>query len=309
MPKTITRRGFTLIPPGFTPGEAGFTWGKRGASHHPCHTQGVPGAQGTRAGFTLIELLVVIAIIAVLAAILFPVFARAREKARQISCLANEKQIGLAILQYGQDYDETFPLTYYLTSSSTTPQTWSRIIQPYVKSTRIFQCASEGDVTGNTAGTGDTAATAYQVHYAYNLYVGGNVGSTPPAIIPTMKAPARTVMLVDGATLPRAGVDPEKWALKSAPAAIAGRPDTLGRTSYALIHSGSTSINLPDFGSPRARHSGMVNVLWADGHAKAAKIEAFYTLPGQEVPNKPPEAFQTSWSPCLDPNFGCDYLQ
>ena len=64
----------------------------------------------TRLGFTLIELLVVIAIIAILAAILFPVFAQAREKARQISCISNEKQIGLAALQYTQDYDELMPL-------------------------------------------------------------------------------------------------------------------------------------------------------------------------------------------------------
>ena len=65
-----------------------------------------------RRGFTLIELLVVIAIIAILAAILFPVFAKAREKARQITCTSNEKQLGLAFLQYVQDYDETYPSTY-----------------------------------------------------------------------------------------------------------------------------------------------------------------------------------------------------
>ncbi|MBC7807537.1 MAG: prepilin-type N-terminal cleavage/methylation domain-containing protein, partial [Akkermansiaceae bacterium] len=64
-----------------------------------------------KSGFTLIELLVVIAIIAILAAILFPVFAQAREKARQISCLSNQKQIGIAMMMYVQDYDETYPTT------------------------------------------------------------------------------------------------------------------------------------------------------------------------------------------------------
>jgi prepilin-type N-terminal cleavage/methylation domain-containing protein/prepilin-type processing-associated H-X9-DG protein len=85
-----------------------------------------------RKGFTLIELLVVIAIIAILAAILFPVFAQAREKARQITCASNEKQIGLAILQYAQDYDETMPAGNYWDIGNSLP--WVRVIQPYLGS-------------------------------------------------------------------------------------------------------------------------------------------------------------------------------
>src|SRR5689334_6707526 len=97
--------------------------------------------QGSRKGFTLIELLVVIAIIAILAAILFPVFAQAREKARQTSCVSNEKQIALGVLQYAQDYDESFPIgmvsdgslgwgepTYY----------WPGEIQSYIKNFQVF---------------------------------------------------------------------------------------------------------------------------------------------------------------------------
>src|SRR5579862_1797833 len=78
----------------------------------------------TDKGFTLIELLVVIAIIAILAAILFPVFAQAREKARQASCLSNAKQIGLAILLYAQDYDETYPPGSYEDPARTSPTPW-----------------------------------------------------------------------------------------------------------------------------------------------------------------------------------------
>jgi len=89
-----------------------------------------------RRGFTLIELLVVIAIIAILAAILFPVFARAREKARQTSCLNNLKQLGLAVLMYVQDYDERFP------GSIVTPARWYGAIVPYIKNTQIFLCPS-----------------------------------------------------------------------------------------------------------------------------------------------------------------------
>lgn len=109
-----------------------------------------------RAGFTLIELLVVIAIIAILAAILFPVFARAREKARQSSCLSNQKQLGLAWTMYVQDYDENIP-PYSLRTwnpASWGPK-WFQLIQPYIKNEQILVCPSD---RGETIG------------YAYNGY-------------------------------------------------------------------------------------------------------------------------------------------
>src|SRR4028118_2247831 len=98
-------------------------------------------------GFTLIELLVVIAIIAILASILFPVFARARENARRSSCQSNLKQIGLGILQYVQDYDERYPM--YRIDSATTGlrSTWFAQAQPYLKSTQLFACPSDSDTT------------------------------------------------------------------------------------------------------------------------------------------------------------------
>ncbi len=95
-----------------------------------------------RTGFTLIELLVVIAIIAILAAILFPVFARAREKARQTSCLNNLKQIGTAMLMYAQDYDERFIWT-------SDNWAWYVLVQPYAMNAQIFKCPSMGMDAGN----------------------------------------------------------------------------------------------------------------------------------------------------------------
>ena len=94
-----------------------------------------------RRGFTLIELLVVIAIIAILAAILFPVFAKAREKARQSSCLSNVKQIDLGILQYAQDYDERL-VTYYTRDAANNRIYWMAQIDPYLKNDQIWKCPS-----------------------------------------------------------------------------------------------------------------------------------------------------------------------
>lgn len=108
----------------------------------------------SRYGFTLIELLVVIAIIAILAAILFPVFARAREKARQTSCLSNLKQIGLAEKMYEQDYDEVTG-TYIQNASSGVAfdYSWIDLLEPYMKNTQIFECPSNNE-TYRSGGVG-----------------------------------------------------------------------------------------------------------------------------------------------------------
>ena len=125
------------------------------------------GTRGARRGFTLIELLVVIAIIAILAAILFPVFARARENARRSSCSSNLKQIGLGLMQYSQDYDEKQPLGGSNTWSGN-QLSWRQLIQPYVKSTQLFQCPSNSATGSDSARLGYPAIRA---HYGSNLRV------------------------------------------------------------------------------------------------------------------------------------------
>jgi prepilin-type N-terminal cleavage/methylation domain-containing protein/prepilin-type processing-associated H-X9-DG protein len=124
----------------------------------------------SKRGFTLIELLVVIAIIAILAAILFPVFAKAREKARQASCASNEKQIGLGIIQYVQDNDEFYPTARDFNARGN----WAQQIYPYVKSLGVFKCPSN-TASSNVMGNGLPApAPQIPVSYAYNFEMGMN---------------------------------------------------------------------------------------------------------------------------------------
>jgi len=127
-----------------------------------------------RKGFTLIELLVVIAIIAILAAILFPVFARAREKARQASCLANLKQIALAEMQYEQDYDER-TASYTVCPGAASPgwnYNYQVMLDPYIKNAQMVLCPSDTRDTGwsygpNISSVGSSQGSGYTYLYAY----------------------------------------------------------------------------------------------------------------------------------------------
>ena len=108
-----------------------------------------------RQGFTLIELLVVIAIIAILAAILFPVFARARENARKSNCQSNLKQIGLALRSYSQDYDERYPCYRFFDNIPEVTYSWRIALLPYVKNRGIFVCPSAPNLNGFALSTND----------------------------------------------------------------------------------------------------------------------------------------------------------
>ena len=163
------------------------------------------------AAFTLIELLVVIAIIAILAAILFPVFAQAREKARQTACMSNLKQIGTAALAYNQDYDEMYPMAYYLspTGASTPNQTqlsWAGLMYPYAKTGQIFRCPTEGDADFSTPGTFTPGTPdGFTVTYAYNYYIGGNNSggdARASQSLPVIQQPSQLVMITDSGAAP-----------------------------------------------------------------------------------------------------------
>jgi prepilin-type N-terminal cleavage/methylation domain-containing protein/prepilin-type processing-associated H-X9-DG protein len=191
----------------------------------------------TRRGFTLIELLVVIAIIAILAAILFPVFAKAREKARQSSCLNNVKQLALAEVQYAQDYDECLVPTYCINPAVGFPQ----LLMPYTKNTQIFMCPSDSS---------GWAAYGVLLSYISNYYV--HVQMDYAGCVPTRLSqvphPADTIGFAENAVGNPAG---------------AGCQITTGTygDSYSTGYTPWARLNL-------TRHNGGSNYEFIDGHAK-----------------------------------------
>jgi len=246
-----------------------------------------------RSGFTLIELLVVIAIIAILAAILFPVFAKVREKARSISCLSNMKQLGLAFTQYEQDYDETGPKGRGDTSRLTG---WAGQIYPYVKSKKVYVCP--GDPTHD-------ASCSYIINDNYLVWPAG-VAHPYAYPLPMMVAPSKTVRLAEctgssgydvSDSDPTNPLSDAYWNGGEAGYSPAGQGGTEQYDPYS--HS-IGSINVPCFGTctgntikyatghlhgytstfenaydgAKGRHTDGSNYLLADGHAKWARPES-----------------------------------
>jgi prepilin-type N-terminal cleavage/methylation domain-containing protein/prepilin-type processing-associated H-X9-DG protein len=214
-----------------------------------------------RGGFTLIELLVVIAIIAILAAILFPVFAQARDKARAVSCLSNARQLGTAFQMYLQDYNEKV-LPRYQACPSTGPTSltqllWTGTIQPYVKNKGIFVCPS-----AQNSRYADTWPDRGFVSEGYNCTISGWYWITGPCgdmILPTLPSiayPAKNVMFADSV---------------SGDIAAQYRGYLMG--NIALNVPGNLVFTLPG-ASVANRHQLGLNVTLFDGHSKWIRGEA-----------------------------------
>lgn len=231
--------------------------------------------------FTLIELLVVIAIIALLAAILFPVFGRARENARRTSCLSNLKQIGLATQQYLQDYDGLWPLTYFNidgdpgAANQPYEAGWAYNLTPYTKSRQLFRCPSDDSKLPNYSLITDN--TGHDIvgysSYAYNRALGNTSGGPPYNITrdSQLTLSANTVMLV------------ENTAYNDAVSVLGGPgggpPSSPG---LAYLRDGVDGA--------ASRHLEGSNVGFCDGHAKWFKAFAADRLYGVYNSLTPPTA-------------------
>lgn len=234
-------------------------------------------------GFTLIELLVVIAIIAILAAILFPVFGRARENARRTSCMSNLKQIGLAFIQYTQDYDEAYPLTSYSANPSAPNISWTLGAAPYLKSTQLFRCPSDTSTVWNNPVVPTDPITSttnyYTTSYLMNAYMAGTSPYTKQSAI---QAASKVVLLSESSGVGRDHFHPFNWV----------NDTTLTNPAYSSYMNSITwdSSNNQTKEIALTRHLDGFNMAFCDGHVKWGKW-------GMVWPPKSGEAFHGIFDP------------
>ena len=235
------------------------------------------------AGFTLIELLVVIAIIAILAAILFPAFATARESARRISCVSNLKQIGSAAMQYSQEFDER------VIPANMNNLNWTQVIQPYLKSGGTGGTASAGDM--GSVMSCPSRPFGEPGDYAVNANITGFGTSRPSKSLAAIDATSEVVLAADSYRIWAVG-----WGIAQSKAHA--ETDFAGAGDFSVVEGSNamvTAVNQwckTDYGegwdvsanmdwtrkAPSFRHgrsgpnTGLSNMLFVDGHVKSVRF-------------------------------------
>jgi prepilin-type N-terminal cleavage/methylation domain-containing protein/prepilin-type processing-associated H-X9-DG protein len=216
-----------------------------------------------RSGFTLIELLVVIAIIAILAAILFPVFAQVREKARQTSCLSNQMQVALGVLMYAQDYDETFP-QYDFTAPGVRIM-WFSVIAPYLKANQIYKCPSLQRPGEIGSATDPASALIYNriagigANHPHVFAQPGYVAGIYAQPISAINSPASTLMLGDSELVQNGE--------------LVGGPVLYCRVHWPYGNNQGRVEPYTVYNQVSARHQGGAVVAFVDGHTQWMRRE------------------------------------
>lgn len=255
-----------------------------------------------RGGFTLIELLVVIAIIAILAAILFPVFARARENARRSSCMSNLKQFGVAIMQYTQDYDGMYPKYNdinlhppvapdppggYYVNNAANGYTWGQITYPYHKSLDIFFCPSTSQRNDGGANT-----KISQKNYGANVNV---MGAGTPLTESALASPATLYLIMDSGWV---GARPNYFKTPRTSGVYEYMPGISKTTGNATICDDFPSSVAPIIRDDcmSGRHFDGLNIGFADGHVKWLKGSEVYRQ-AVAYTGATPTSAQSAWNP------------